>query len=127
MRNIFITAIVASLIGCGGSDGGDEELTVNRPPTNTSSECDGDVVFHSAADEVADVPTDDGIDEPDDVTEPEGCELSPICRLAKSQGLKVVSLEKFDGVTIIGTCDATINVNVDSGNVTTDISGAAPE
>ena len=125
MRNIFLTVIVASLIGCGSSGGDDEELTVNRPPTNSSSECDGDVVFHAAADEPTDVPSDSSA--PVDATEPEGCELSPICRLAKSQGLRVVSLEKFDGVTIIGTCDATINVNVDSGNVTTDISGAAPE
>lgn len=124
MRLIISIIALLSLVSCGGDSGGDGD-GIDRLPSSSTSECDGDVVFHTTADEVEDVPTDDGIDEPDDVTEPEGCELSPLCRLAKSQGLKVISLEKSGNVTIVGTCGSTINV--DSGNVTTNISGTLPE
>lgn len=108
--------IVLLLIGCGGDSGGDDdELVVNRPPS--SSECDGSVVFTEVSDAVTEpeVPEDS-----DDVSvEPEGCELSPICRvvrLAEGQGLKVVGLEKVEGAVIVATCGSTVNIGGDGNN-----------
>lgn len=122
--NRFLPVLLL-LIACGGG-GGDEELPRNL---EDSSSCDGDVHYTPVAEEPS---KDEGEsdEQPTESSEPEGCELSPICRAlkqARAQGLKVFGYQKFDGVTIIGTCGANIDVSVDSGNVTTSIDGEVQE
>lgn len=103
------------ILGCGGG-GGDDTTTVVKPlPTNSSSQCDGDVTFNTSVPDSSSESSDSG-DVSVDVPGIINPAVSKALAQASFQGLKVVSLQKLDHVTIIGTCDATININVDSGN-----------
>lgn len=114
MRYLLLILLLA---GCGTGSGKNDDTK----SATDSSQCSGDVVFNTEVPD-EDVPADDSgdVDNSDaDVPGIVNPAVSKALKLAELQGLKVVSLEKLDHVTIVGTCDATINVNVDSGNSST--------
>lgn len=116
---LLLVSILLALSGCGG-DGGDESNVPNTSTVNSNPDCDE---THEIP-ETGDGSTTEVASSQDSSSEPEGCELSPICKSAvakfEAQGYVVKRVFVRNGKIIIdiNTCGGDANVNINSGNST---------
>lgn len=112
MKGALILCLI--LLSCDG--GGDDEDFEDRLPSNSTSECDGNVTFETVVPDVAAETEEEVTEEVLGIGNPA---VSRALRLAGEQGLEVVRLEKVEGATIIATCGSTINIGGDTEVTTT--------
>lgn len=116
---LLLVSILLALSGCGG-DGGDESDVPNTSTINNNPDCDE---THEIP-ETGDSSMNEVASSEDSSSEPEGCELSPLCKAAvtkfESQGYVVKKVFVRNGKIVIdiNTCGGDANVNINSGNST---------